>query len=251
MHDSRGFTMAEILVAAAITTLLFTGAFSIYRSGSESFLLGDWKINSQKRAQRFLAMLSSDLNQANNAFTIASASTIIAAATPIYLQSQAFYRDGETAKAVNIQGDTWIPLLFFSITRPNVQASEFSAARPGLWKGISLWGKDGKLMYTLTGNATKYSTVPANIPGTIPSYMPPGVTPGGNFQPSAEDSAKILLEDVETVSFREKTRANDGTTTECVLQITLNMVRSRFGNTTKIVESSDAAILNNVAVEPF
>ncbi|MBU1105615.1 MAG: hypothetical protein KKB51_03020 [Candidatus Riflebacteria bacterium] len=243
--------MAEILIAAAISALLFTGTFSIYRSGSESFLLGDWKINSQKSAQRFLAVLSTDLNQANNAISIASASSSVAATTPIYVKSTAFYQDGDAPKALNIQGPAWVPLLFFSVSRPNVLASEFTAARPGLWKGVSLWGKDGKLIYTKTGNTTKYSTIPGNIPSNILSYMPPGVSPTGAFRPSTEDYSKVLLEDVETVSFREKTRSNDGTTTERVIQITFSLRRARLGNATSVVESSDASILNDVDIEPF
>jgi len=251
MRRSHGFTITEILIAASITMVLFAGAFSIYRSGSESFLLGDWKIHAQKDAQRFLAILSSDLRQANNALTIASASTSVAATTPVYVKSTAFYRDDDPVKSEPVNVDDWIPLVFFSISRPNIRASEFSPARPGLWKGMSLWAKDGSLTYTKTGNANKFSTMPDNIPGGVTNYMPPGVSPGGDFRPSTEDYSAVVLEDVESMSFCEKSRSQTDAGTERVLQITINMRRMRLNNATTVIQSIDVPILNDVTIETF
>ncbi len=61
MRSARGFTLIEILVAAGIFTLFFWGAYALYRSGTDMFITGSWKLSKQKDAQRFLTVLKERL----------------------------------------------------------------------------------------------------------------------------------------------------------------------------------------------
>ncbi len=64
--NKNGFTVAEVLVAAAIF-MVFSGAlFSIYRMGSRMFVSGAWKFNRQKEAERFFEILKERIEQASN-----------------------------------------------------------------------------------------------------------------------------------------------------------------------------------------
>ncbi len=66
----KGFTVAEVLVAAAIF-MVFSGAlFSIYRMGSRMFVSGSWKFNRQKEAERFFEILKERVEQASNVVKI-------------------------------------------------------------------------------------------------------------------------------------------------------------------------------------
>lgn len=72
--DSKhsGFTLVEIIVAAAVLSVFFIGLFSLYRMGSTMFITGSWKLNKQKEAERFLAVLRERLEQATPASVISS-----------------------------------------------------------------------------------------------------------------------------------------------------------------------------------
>ena len=66
----KGFTVAEVLVAAAIF-MVFSGAlFSLYRMGSRMFVSGSWKFNRQKEAERFFEVLKERVEQASNVVKI-------------------------------------------------------------------------------------------------------------------------------------------------------------------------------------
>lgn len=68
--NKNGFTVAEVVVAAAIF-IVFSGAvFSLYRMGSRMFVSGSWKFNRQKEAERFFEILKERVEQASNIVTI-------------------------------------------------------------------------------------------------------------------------------------------------------------------------------------
>jgi len=50
-------TLIEIIIASAILSALMVSVFLIFRSGSESFSSGSWRIQNQKMLQVFLARL--------------------------------------------------------------------------------------------------------------------------------------------------------------------------------------------------
>ncbi len=76
MHkNKKGFTVAEVVVAAAIF-MVFSGAlFSLYRMGSRMFVSGSWKFTRQKEAERFFEILKERVEQASNMVKIDPSST--------------------------------------------------------------------------------------------------------------------------------------------------------------------------------
>ena len=73
--NKKGFTVAEVIVAAAIF-MAFSGAlFSLYRMGSRMFVSGSWKYTRQKEAERFFEMLKERVEQASNMVKIDPSNT--------------------------------------------------------------------------------------------------------------------------------------------------------------------------------
>ena len=65
-NKKNGFTVAEVIVAAAIF-MVFSGAlFSIYRMGSRMYVSGSWKYMRQKDAERFFEILKERVEQSSN-----------------------------------------------------------------------------------------------------------------------------------------------------------------------------------------
>lgn len=60
-----GFTLVEIIISAGLLTMLMSGAFMLFRSGSRSFTQGSWRSQEQKNAQIFMAELERELGQAS------------------------------------------------------------------------------------------------------------------------------------------------------------------------------------------
>lgn len=253
MRRPHGFTLVEILIGCGLLALFLTGAFAIYRSGSESFLLGNWKLQAQKEAQRFLAMLAADLAQANKVVVIEAENAVVVASTPIHITSSGFSEEGAAFVPVNVRTAAWTPLVFFSISRPCVRASIFSPARAGRWKGVSLWAMDGKILYTRTGDPNAFSTTPANLPGPVVDYRPPSLGAGSDFEsaPATEDFRNIVLEDVESIGFQRKVRSAEEGKSESVLHIRVLLRRPRLAETTTVAESTDATILNETMIQTF
>ena len=68
--NRKAFTVAEVVVAAAVF-MIFSGAlFTVYRMGSRMFVSGSWKFNRQKEAERFFEILKERIEQTSNIVTI-------------------------------------------------------------------------------------------------------------------------------------------------------------------------------------
>jgi hypothetical protein len=67
---NRGFTVAEVIVAAAIFMVFSAALFSIYRMGSRMYVSGSWKFIRQKDAERFFEVLKERVEQTSNVVTI-------------------------------------------------------------------------------------------------------------------------------------------------------------------------------------
>lgn len=252
--QKRAFTVIEILIAASLLVILFGGAFGIYRSGSQNFALGDWKIHTQKEAQSFLAVIGAELNQANNVYAISSDTYQVIAKTPILLNKNAFALENDVAsKSINVLGSEWVPLIFFSITKPYIEKSKFSTEEVlGSWKGISIWGNNGRLIYSRVGNTQEYQTQPHQMPPAILSDAVPGVS--SQISPAPDAKRSVILKDVESISFVMKTRGenqDESGSLDRVLQIKVLMRRPALNRQTTVAESVDAAILNNVDIREF
>lgn len=70
IFNKKAFTLAEVIVAAAVF-MLFTGAlFSVYRMGSRMYVSGSWKYNRQKQAERFFQIAKERIEQASDLIEI-------------------------------------------------------------------------------------------------------------------------------------------------------------------------------------
>ena len=62
----RAFTVAEVLIAALVFSIMTIGVFGLFRMGSNMYLSGSWKFNKQKEAERFLNTVKERMEQASN-----------------------------------------------------------------------------------------------------------------------------------------------------------------------------------------
>lgn len=230
MNNNKGFTLMEIVIAAAIFSGFMVGVFSIFSNGTSSFIAGNWKIQSQNKLRLLMENVKSDIEKANNVFTISQSSQTQIATTPIYINSLCYIDGVASLTTINIMtATTFTPIMFISVTSPQINKSIFSpTAVSGKWYGASLWARKGKLYFTRTGKTTKYMTYPAPLPGVV---VIPFVTPGGTFEPSKK-SAFIVMEDVESIGFakREITEITDKE--KYILKIQIKLRRTRGGETT-------------------
>ena len=58
-----GFTVAEVMVAAAIFVVFSGAVFSLYRMGSRMYVSGSWKFIRQKEGERFFEVLKERIEQ--------------------------------------------------------------------------------------------------------------------------------------------------------------------------------------------
>lgn len=249
----RGFTLVEILVAAAIFSAFMTGVFAIFRSASSSYIAGNWKTHAQNKLRIMLEDVKADIEKANNVFEILEANQNQIATTPIYINNNC-YNDGTASVSVNIRNAAaFVPIMFMSVTKPRVAASVFTPVEQrGAWYGASLWGKAGKLYYSKTGSPIRYTTYPQSLPAAVVSWGPAGVTAGGVFEPAAK-SASVVLEDVESVGINRIEIKDNAGQEKYVLRIRVAMRRTKGGQTTNTTlnETIDAKIQELTIVNGF
>ena len=66
----RGFTIVEILVAAAICAVFFTGVYRIYRSVTRTMQRSQWSLKAQQHAQNGLNFLREEMQRASYKTTV-------------------------------------------------------------------------------------------------------------------------------------------------------------------------------------
>lgn len=181
------FTMVEILVASAVLSLLMLSVFSIFRSGSESFNSGSWRVQSQKQLQVFLARLRDYVEKANYAHIISGMGSMSPQALPICINSKAL------DKEMLVRG-TKTDLMFFGVTEAHKegQADYGAATKPGSWLGVALLCRGDKLILKADGDWNKFAsdcTPPAAI---RPSDL-------AKFPGRLGMNTNIILQDVESI----------------------------------------------------
>ncbi|HNV71813.1 MAG TPA: prepilin-type N-terminal cleavage/methylation domain-containing protein, partial [Candidatus Ozemobacteraceae bacterium] len=252
----RGMTLTEIIIAAAIFSGFMVAVFSIYRSGTESFITGSWRVNAQKQARAFLTQLRDDLESANNPAVMATDTTTFPASTPIFLNAGGFADHASTTQPLlSLSGTTWTPACFMVISRPCQRGTIFQPAAQGQWVGVSVWGQSRKLRYVRSGVWGTFSGSPAAFPtGVTYSAFQTACVTSGDFAAATQKALnQTFLEDADRISFRRKWRTLGGQQ-EMVLEIVLRMVRMRNGiplNDTFVEERIDAKIQPGTLVNTF
>ncbi|HNW34798.1 MAG TPA: prepilin-type N-terminal cleavage/methylation domain-containing protein [Candidatus Ozemobacteraceae bacterium] len=112
-----GFTLVEILIATAVFSLFLGGLFSLYRMGSSMFQAGSWKLQKQKEAERFLALVKERLEQAS------PAAIVNPSANPQLTETLS--RLGYVSSSINRAnlGNTPSRLLLFTVCKPSIGAT--------------------------------------------------------------------------------------------------------------------------------
>jgi prepilin-type N-terminal cleavage/methylation domain-containing protein len=64
LSNQRGFTLAELLVAASVLGLLMAGVFVLQRGGQEAYLLGSNRVETQQNARVALDLMTRELRTA-------------------------------------------------------------------------------------------------------------------------------------------------------------------------------------------
>lgn len=230
----HGFTVLEIVIAAGLLSGLFLGVFQIFRSGSDSFKVGSWRIQTQKQAQTFLTRLRELLERANPPMILESGSL------PVPVTSQPItLHTGFNSGPVTLAGTGGI--LYFSVSkaaqRPGVDGGLIGvSSEDGVWTGVSLaYGPlpDGQHQLILvqsgqTNDLDDWFGLPYDMPGS-------------DFQraPTAQRN-RVTLNDVRSIHV---------TTASHTIDITVTMAKLTGGLETVITEKMHAKLIHPEPVE--
>lgn len=230
MKARAGFTLAEVLIACGVLSLLLLALFGVFRSGSSGFSSGQWQIQTQKKAQLFLAQLRELLEKGNNAESYSSGMTPTVTALPIFVKT------GFHNTVVPLTGPTG--LLYFSVTTAYSARNDLIGApeNRGTWSGVSLAATNDsegigyKLILTRSGAATDHIRCG-------PPYTE--ALAGANF--NAEPASRrvvIELGNVQSIGFSDAERGT--------VEITIVLSRNfGGGRTASVRESVRAKLLNS------
>ncbi|MBP7632722.1 prepilin-type N-terminal cleavage/methylation domain-containing protein [Candidatus Ozemobacteraceae bacterium] len=186
-----GFTLIEVMIAAGLLSIFLIGVFNLYRSGSNVFRSGNWRMVTQKQMQLTLQQIREDLERANNA-TCFLPTGIASEPLPVYLRSSCTVLGSEPTQLSSITPSQL--LLYASITTPNTESSTIATTRAkGTWMGIALYGgSQNSLRYVRKSNP---DTEPPQSPDNITNYKPSGgVGSTASFTGALNDAIHKLID---------------------------------------------------------
>lgn len=216
-----GFTLIEVMIAAGLLSIFLVGVFNIYRSGSNVFRSGNWRMVAQKKMQLTLQQIREDLERANNATCFLPAG-ISSESLPVYLRRTCTVLGSEPTLLADITPSEL--LLYASVTTPNTETSSVATTKvKGTWMGVALYGGPGNtLRYVRKSNP---DTEPPQSSDNITNYKPAGgVGATASFTAAMNDSIHKLvdnpnfLEGVTKIGFSYQ--STDRTTVTILLQST-------------------------------
>lgn len=115
--SQNGFTLIEVIVAAAIFTVFITSVFAFYRMGTKMFTSGSWRQQKQKDGEVFLNILRERVRRASFPVVIKNDGTFVETATNFGYASGTF-------KVANIpSGKNGKRLLCFPVTKSSIKGS--------------------------------------------------------------------------------------------------------------------------------
>ncbi|HOT30292.1 MAG TPA: prepilin-type N-terminal cleavage/methylation domain-containing protein [Candidatus Ozemobacteraceae bacterium] len=185
-----GFTLIEVIIAAGLLSIFLIGVFNLYRSGSNVFRSGNWRMVTQKQMQLTLQQIREDLERANNA-TCFLPTGIASEVLPVYLRRSCTVLGSEPTQLTSITPSQL--LLYASITTPNTETSSVAATKAkGTWMGIALYGGTNSLRYVRKSNP---DTEPPPSSDNITNYKPSGgVGSTASFTGALSDAIHKLID---------------------------------------------------------
>jgi len=227
----NGFTVLEIMIAAGILSMFMVGVFQIFRSGSQSFLLGSWKTRAQKEAQVFLEELRTILEISGNALVLKDTEIDKSGLLPIHLHSGA----NDTALAI---GGVNGVIGFANMVTPCTLHSTLAPVRqPGTWVGAVLAAENGSLHL-------RTYVEPSDMPADPQTWA---LALGGDFEAAPEETGirpYMRLHDVESLEIQP-------VTVEDRVQLLIRVTLNRPGHETRVVQEVRANLLEGVSIEWF
>ncbi len=230
MNRRKGFTVVEIMVAAGILSLFMVGVFQLYRSGTQSFLLGSWKTRAQKDAQMFLEELRTIMEVSGNALVFRDTVIDPPLLLPVHLHSGANNTPLPIAGLNGLVG-------FANMVTPCTLYSSLAPDRlPGTWVGAVLSAENGSL---LLQTYVDPSQMPAQAMGWAPAL-------GGDFVAAPASSLRTsrVLRDVEFLEVQQ-------VTVDGKIQLLIRVTMRRPDQETRVVQEVRANLLREVSVEWF
>ena len=76
LRDQRGFTLAELLVATAVISVVLAGVFAIQRGGQQTYQLGASRVETQQNARVALELMTRELRSATSITAVGGASDV-------------------------------------------------------------------------------------------------------------------------------------------------------------------------------
>lgn len=230
MKRHAGFTLVEILVAAGILSVFMASVFQLYRSGSQSFMLGSWKTRAQKDAQVFLEELRTVLEISSNALVFRDTAIDIPLRLPIRIHT------GAKNNPLAIGGLDGMVGFVNMVTPCTLYSSLASERLPGQWVGAVLAASKGSLQL-------RTYVDPSLMPAAAMGWALPL---GGDFVAAPLEKLRGLmtLNDVELFEVQPDVVDNR---TQLLIRVTLR----RQGHETRVIQEVRAHLLKEVLVEWF
>lgn len=113
----NGFTLIEVIVAAAIFSVFIISVFAFYRMGSRMFASGSWKQHKQKDSEVFLNLLRERITRASFPVVVKNDGTFVETTTNFG------YASGTFNVADIPSGKTGKRLLCFAVTKSSIKGS--------------------------------------------------------------------------------------------------------------------------------
>jgi prepilin-type N-terminal cleavage/methylation domain-containing protein len=234
----NGFTLLEVLIAAALLSMLMIVTYNTFIGSSDSFNAGNWRVHSQKHAQIVLNAAKEYLEKANYAQVVSADGVVASEAQPLYIGPNFNGKQQNTLT-------TSQPILFFSMSEPYVAAQPklgITAARQGKWSGVSMYCRNGVVTLKRTSNWSRH-----NAPFGAPADTHPDTYKTNFDDNTAGKDMEVSVPDVVDVGVYVQSAAGGGmTATSTMIEIVLNLARIKNGKptATTITEKIKAKLLD-------
>lgn len=233
-----GFTMAEMIVACGVFSMLMIFIYKVFIGGADSFNAGNWRITQQKSAQIFLSRIKDLLEKANYATQVKGGGSIASEALPIYINKD-FLGAGRSCAGYDSQ------VMIFSIATSFVEGQAdlgITANTKGTWSGVKLICKNRTLTLIRTGDWNAFNAAPYLAPADT---YPPGMA-GDYTGAGALVTVNTTLEDVSNLGIKiSRGDVTSALATCTTILVSVDLVRLKNGKDTsaKIHEEVRAQLL--------
>ncbi|MBF0407417.1 MAG: hypothetical protein HQM10_08685 [Candidatus Riflebacteria bacterium] len=220
----KGYTVMEILIAASLLAMIITSLIGIFRSSSDTFNAGNWRLSTQKNAQSFLRILRENIEKANYAMSVYPGAVISSHPTPIFVNEKWY----NTSAPCSVNKTALFASISTTYRAPNTALG--ISEESGRWSAVVLSCNDDSLELRRTGDRSSI---------IMPTEF---IFPAGKFvEAGKEVNFFARLQDVDTFSITEN-QSND----EKTLIFDIKLVRRVGGKKTNTVltEKMQAKLLS-------